>query len=159
MRRVAIALLLFAPIICSCVEYPVIGKDGRTWIVPDDYRVDPDLYPKYRAIRDFQPPSLLPNPHDEPYLRKPRITRNDIWEVRHRVNDELWIYSESYNNRGGGDAEIAIRSDGRALPGWRGIADPKHILLRGDRAIPLKAPHYLEWGNVPLFETIGEPEK
>lgn len=154
MRRAAAALLLLLPSICACVEYPATGKDGKVWVVPDDYLVDPSFYPKYRAIRDFQPPDLMPNPYNEPHLRKPRIKASYVWEVRHRVNNQLWIYSEEYSKSGGSNAEIAITPEGLVLPGWRGISNPKRVVMRGDRAIPLDAPHYLNWGNEPLFEPI-----
>ncbi len=156
MRWVAMAVMLSLPVICSCGEYPSNGKDGAVWIVPDDYRVDPNLYPKYRAIRDFQPPDLLPNPNKEPYLKMPKITTDYAWEVRHKVDDQLWLYSEEYARRAKGNIEIAITIDGRVLPGWRGISDPNRVLLRGDRAIPLSPGyrHDLDWGNEPLFEPI-----
>ena len=166
MKWFAVALLLSMPTICSCVEYPVTGKDGKVWIVPDDYQVDPNLYPKYRAIRDFQPPDLLPNPQNMPHLQRPRITTEYVWEVRHRLGDRLWIYSKEYDNRsceerrcyGASVFEISISIGGHVEAGWRQIENPKHIVLRGDRAIPLNPdPRYdLDWGSEPLFEPIRE---
>ena len=165
MRRVAMLLLLFFPTISACVEYPAIGKDGRVWVIPDDYRVDPNLYPKYRAIQDFQPPDLLPNPHNDPHLKMPVITTDYVWEVRHNVRGKLWIFSKQYREQecrlercyGSFVYEISISPDGRAEPGWRQIENPKYVVMRGDRAIPLSDARYdLSWGDEPLFKIIKE---
>lgn len=139
-------------------DYEQARNPTYKFIDPTDYRVDPILYPKYRAIRDIQPPDLLPNPNNEPHLKMPRISASDIWEVRHRVDDQLWLYSEEYLRRAkGGNLEIAILADGRVLPGWRGIANPKRVLLRGDRIISITPSQYdLEWGNERLFEPIKQ---
>ncbi len=158
------AVLLSLSAICACVEYPSTGKDGVIWIVPDDYQVNPNLYLKYRAIRDFQPPDLLPNPNNSPHLKMPRITTDYVWQVQHKVGDRLWVFSKEYRDRqcrelrcyGTFVYEISLSSDGRVEPGWRQIENPKYVGLRGDRAIPLNAPHYLDWGNGPLFEPIKE---
>lgn len=154
MRWIGVAALCALPALCSCGEYPLIGKDGAVWDDPVSYRVDPGMYSKYRAIRDFQPPDLLPNPHNDPHLRMPRISTDYVWEVRHRVGDHLWIYSDEYARRGAGNLEIAISADGHVLPGWKGIANPKVVILRGDRAIRLTPdPRYdLSWGDQPLFK-------
>jgi hypothetical protein len=163
MKRLVAALLLFLPTICACVEYPVTGKDGRVWIVPDDYRVDPNLYPKYRAIRDFQPPDLFLNPHNESHLKMPYITTDYVWEVRHRVGEKLWIFSEAYYARkcqirrclGTHVFEISISQDGRPESGWRKIENPKYVGMRGNRAIPVNTDSSdLPWGDQPLFEPI-----
>lgn len=157
MRRIAIAIFLSLPAICSCVEYQATGKDDRSWVVPDDFRVDPALYPKYRAIQDFQPPNLLLN---APYLKMPAISTDDIWIVRHKVGNYLWIYSEQYEARvcGGkrcnrvGQNEISIYPNGRVCC-WIQIKDPKYTVLRGDRAVRVEAdPRYdPDWGDGPLF--------
>ena len=160
MRGGVIAAMCAFPMLCSCVAYPLTGKDGAVWDDPVSYRVNPDMYPKYRAIRDFQPPDILPNPHNESRLRMPRISADYVWEVRHRVGDQLWIYSNEYaRTRGGpghGHLEIAIYPDGHVLPGWKGIANPKAVILKGDRAIRLTPdPRYdLSWGDQPLFKQM-----
>lgn len=160
-RWFAAALVIMLPTICSCVEYPAMGKDGRVWIVPDDYRVDPNFYPKYRAVRDFQPPDLFFNPHNESHLKMPRITNDYVWEVRHRVGDKLWIFSEKYHERkcqiqrcyGSHVFEISISKNGQVEPGWKKIENQKYVRMRGDRAIPqFPDSHDLDWGGGALFE-------
>ena len=134
-------------------DYNQARNRTHRFIDPTDYRVDSNLYPKYRTTKDFSPPDLLPNPHNEPHLRMPRISTNYVWEVRHRVDDQFWLYSEEYGRLGGGNVEIAITADGRVLPGWRGI---KNVLLKGDRIISITPDRYdLDWGNERLFEPIN----
>lgn len=136
-------------------DYNQARNPTHRFIDPTDYRVDSSLYPKYRATKDFSPPDLLPNPHNEPHLRMPRISTDYVWQVRHRVDDQFWLYSEEYARRGGSNLEIAITADGRVLHGWRGIAN---ALLKGDRIISITPDRYdLEWGNERLFEAI-KPE-
>jgi hypothetical protein len=135
---------------CTSAGTQYVGKDGLTYFDPKDYQVDPGMYPKYRAVHDFQPPSLLPNPYNEPHLRMPHVTTTDVWVVRHRIGNVFLIYSEEYAKRGGDNMEIAIFVDGRVLPGWKGI---RKVLLKRDRVIRLTPdPHYdLSWGDQPLF--------
>lgn len=163
MRQVAVALLLFLPTVCACMEYSAGRRDDGVWVVPDDYRVDPNLHQKYRAIRDFQPPDLLPNPNNDAHLKMPLITTDYVWEVRHSVGGKLWIFSPEYRDRecrlqgcyGTFVYEISIFPDGRVEPGWRQIENPKYVLMRADRAIPLSDPrNRLSWGDAPLFEPI-----
>lgn len=163
MRWLVAALLVTLPAICSCVEYPATGKDGRVWLVPDDYRVDSNLHPKYRAIRDFQPPDLFLNPHNESHLKMPRIAIDYVWEVRHRVGDKLWIFSEKYHERtcqvqrcyGSHMFEISISQNGQVEPGWKKIENPKYVGMRGNRAIPqFPDARDIDWGSESLFEPI-----
>lgn len=163
MRKMVLPLILSLAAACSYTDYPAIGKDGTVWIVPDDYLVNPDQYPKYRAIRDFQPPDLFSNPRDEPHLKMPLITKDYVWEVRHRVGDNFWIFSEKYYQEkcrrqrcyGSHIFEVPIYQDGRVEPGWRKIENPRYVGLRGNRAIP-KFPDAsdLDWGRERLFEPL-----
>lgn len=170
MRWVILSLLL--PLIVGCYgagDYVQARNPTVRYIDPKDYRVDPNLYPKYRAIKDFQPPDVAPNPYNEPHLKMPRITKDYVWEVRHRVGDKIWIFSKRYEEQrcliehcyGTSVYEISISNDGRVEAGWRGIKNPNHVLLKGDRIIPLGPdPRYdLEWGNEPLFVQLKEENK
>lgn len=177
-RWVSLSMLL--PLIVSCYghsHYLQARNPSMSYGDPEDYRVDPSLYPKYRAVRDFQPPDMAVNPEKDPRLKMPRITMDCVWEVRHRVGHRLWIFCRDYEAeldkracsytrgflRGSTSScyersvtEISIFEDGRVEGGWRGIKNPKHVFLKGDRAIPLNPdPRYdLSWGNAPLFEPI-----
>lgn len=63
---------------------------------------------------------------------------------------------EQEGGPGHGHLEIAIYPDGHVLPGWKGIANPKAVILKGDRAIRLTPdPRYdLSWGDQPLFKQM-----
>jgi len=98
----------------------------------------------------------------------PIISTDYVWEVRHRVGERLWVYSEKYEAvydkqtcetkhcYGRSVIEISIFEDGRVEAGWRGVKNPKYVFLKGDRAIPLNpdSRYDLPWGNDPLFEII-----
>ncbi|MBZ0068271.1 MAG: hypothetical protein K8F26_05580 [Thiobacillus sp.] len=179
MRWFALSMLLpFLAIGCyGHSDYLQARNTSVKYGDPEDYRVDPRLYPKYRAVSDFQPPDWVENSENDPDLKMPKITVDCVWEVRYRVGERLWIFCEDYEaklderacnyTRGflrGSTAScversvtgISIFEDGRVEAGWRGIKNPKHVFLKGDRAIPLSPdPRYdLSWGNAPLFEAI-----
>lgn len=95
-----LATAVLATLVLGCYgvgDYRQAENPLVKYIDPEDYRVDPGAYPQYRAIRDFQPPDLTINPHNEPRFKMPLITRGYIWEVRYRVEDELWLYSREYH--------------------------------------------------------------
>lgn len=168
------ALLLAVPLLgCYGVgDYRQAENPSVKYIDPEDHRVDIGAYSKYHAIRDFQPPDLFSNPHDEPHLKMPRITRDYVWEVRYRVGDELWLYSKEYHEitcrikkcprslLGGLGSSLTLISilanNGQVMPGWRRVRDPKQVMLRGDRIVPLQHDPRLDldWGSEPLFEPI-----
>lgn len=170
-----ILALLFAVPILGCYgmgDYRGAEDPSVKYIDPEDYRVEPRTYSKYRAIRDFQPPDLAANLDNEPRFKMPPISSAYIWEVKYRVGDELWLYSKEYHEvtcqikkcyrsiLGGLGSSLTLISilanNGKVLPGWRSVRDSKQVMLRGDRVVPLKRdPRFdLDWGNEPLFEPI-----
>lgn len=175
MRRLILGMLP-AIFVLGCYgvgDYRQAENPSVKYIDPEEYRVDSKLYPKYRAIRDFQPPDLAPNPYNEARLRMPRITPAYEWEVRYTVGSELWLYSRKYHEAicqikecygsllsklGSSLTLVSILSDGRVQDGWRGVSESKQVMLKGDRLIPLNPdPRFaLDWGNEPLFEPIKQ---
>lgn len=170
-----ISALLLTVSILGCYglgDYRQSENASSKYIDPEDYKVEAAAYPRYHAIRDFQPPDLTANPHNEQRFRMPPILQSYVWEVRYRVGDELWLYSREYHEitcrikkchqslLGGLGSSLTLVSivadNGRVLPGWRGVRDPKQVMLRGDRIIPLEFdPRFdLDWGKEPLFEPI-----
>ena len=178
---VAVALSLNGCIHPPGVDVVTPGSTG--YVNPDDFRVNSDAYPSYRAVRRVGDIDAPRSPNFAFRLAPIEVT--DVWRVTHRIGDRLLIYSTDYENREcvllqrtaigldkGGRGffdsrciphrlfEIFIRADGTVAGGWQTLYNSERVIFASDRLIRFNPPNNVEdWGLQPLFVPIAPNDR